>query len=132
MFNEDTSEINIIYDINKKNEREGEYINIFGSYFVENNKNICRLKIDNKEYEIKEKFNVKNYKNKLLNIKLKGIDNITDMSSMFEGCSSLSSLPDISKWNIKNVTNMNCLFKGCSSLTSLPDISKWNTSKLSI
>ena len=101
MFNEDTSEINIIYDINKKNKREGDYINIFGSNFVKNNKNICRLIIDNKEYEIKEKLNIKEYKNKLLNIKLKGINNITDMSSMLEGCSSLSSLPEISKWNIK-------------------------------
>ena len=42
-----TSEINIIYDINK------EEINIFGSEFVKNNKNICKMEIDNKEYEIR-------------------------------------------------------------------------------
>ena len=45
---------------------------------------------------------------------------------MFAGCSSLSSLPDISKWNTNNVTNMSKMFCGCSSLSSLPDISKWN------
>ena len=45
---------------------------------------------------------------------------------MFDGCSSLSSLPDISKLNINNVTNINAMFYGCSSLSSLPDISKWN------
>ena len=28
------------------------------------------------------------------------------MSCMFYGCSSLSSLPDISKWNTNNVTNI--------------------------
>ena len=45
---------------------------------------------------------------------------------MFEGCSSLSSLPDISKWNTNNVTDMGGMFYNCSSLSSLPDISKWN------
>ena len=44
---------------------------------------------------------------------------------MFNKCSSLISLPDISKWNTNNVTDMSCLFYGCSSLTNLPDISKW-------
>ena len=40
-------------------------------------------------------------------------------------CSSLKSLPDISKWNIKNI-KINNIFKGCSSLLSFPDISKWD------
>jgi len=53
--------------------------------------------------------------------------NVTDMMWMFNGCSSLISLPDISKWNTKNVTNMSDMFNGCSSLISLPDISKWDT-----
>ena len=47
------------------------------------------------------------------------------MSSMFNGFSSLSNLPDISKWNTSNVTNMYSMFRGCSSLLYLPDISKW-------
>ena len=51
------------------------------------------------------------------------------MNSMFSGCSSLQSLPDISKWNTKNVTNMSKMFKSCSSLQSLPDISKWDINK---
>ena len=42
-------------------------------------------------------------------------------------CSSLISLPDISKWNTEKVINMSFLFMGCISLKSLPDISKWNT-----
>ena len=36
--------------------------------------------------------------------------NITSMSNMFYNCSSLISLPDISKWNTKNVTNMSGIF----------------------
>ena len=53
--------------------------------------------------------------------------NVTDMSYMFYECSSLISLPDISKWDTKNVTNMYSMFKRCSSLISLPDISKWDS-----
>ena len=52
------------------------------------------------------------------------------MSSMFYGCSSLSLLPDISKWNTNNVTDMSFMFSGCSSLSSLSDISKWNTNNV--
>ena len=46
---------------------------------------------------------------------------------MFYGCSSLLSLPDISKWNTDNVDSIKYMFYECSSLSSLPDISKWNT-----
>ena len=46
--------------------------------------------------------------------------------ALFDGCSSLKELPDISKWNTNNVTNMSYLFYDCSSLKELPDISKWN------
>ena len=86
--------------------------------------------IDNKEYKISEYFNIQNYNKDKIIIKLKGINNITNMSYMFSRCSSLSSLPDISKWNTSNVNNMSDMFYLCSSLSSLPDISKWNTSHL--
>jgi len=59
--------------------------------------------------------------------------NVKDMSYMFYECSSLSSLPDISKWNTNKasrVTHMSYMFSGCLSLSSLPDISKWNTNKV--
>ena len=43
------------------------------------------------------------------------------MNSIFYGCSSLSNLPDISKWNTNNVTNMHSMFYGCSKLLNIPD-----------
>ena len=49
---------------------------------------------------------------------------------MFEECSSLKSLTDISKWNTKNLAKMDYIFKECKLLISLPDISKWNTSNV--
>ena len=113
-------EINIIYDSKQKN-----IIKIFGYDFVYNNRNKCKMIIDNKEYEITEEYIIENYKNNnnKLKIILKGIDNVTNMRGMFWRCSSLLSLPDISKWNTNNVTNMRGMFWGCSSLSSLPDIS---------
>ena len=81
---------------------------------------------DDKEYKI-ENFNIISYNNNKLEIKLKGINNVTDMSYMFSWCQSLSLLPYISKCNTNNATNMIGIFYKCSSLSSLPDISKWDT-----
>ena len=67
--------------------------------------------IDNKEYEITEKYNIKNYNNNnKLKIILKGINNVINMSGMLTECKSLLSLPDISKWNTNNVINMSGMF----------------------
>ena len=52
------------------------------------------------------------------------------MENLFKGCSSLKSLPDISKWNTSNVTKMDNIFADCKNLLKLPDISKWNTAKV--
>ena len=58
---------------------------------------------------------------------LEGLDtsNVTNMSAMFNGASSLHSL-DVSNWDTGNVTDMNDMFDGASGLTNL-DVSKWNT-----
>ena len=112
---------------------------------------------NNKEYDLTGICNLKYIKEKdYLKIKLKGINNVTDLSSMFEGCSQLSclsnlsqldttyvnlmtslfkdckflELPDISNWNTDNVVDMSYMFQGCSLLKSLPDISNWNTSNV--
>ena len=45
---------------------------------------------------------------------------------MFSECSSLISLPDISKWNTNKVNNMSDMFSKCSSLRYLLDISEDN------
>ena len=52
------------------------------------------------------------------------------MSYIFDNCSSLISLPDISKWNTNNVNTLIGIFSGCLSLITLPDISKWNTNNV--
>jgi len=94
--NKDISEIDIIYNINTKN------INIFGYDFVKNNKNICKMIINNKEYEIAEKYNVQSI-DEILKIRLKDINKVINMKGMFYGCSSLLSLSNISNLNTKKL-----------------------------
>ena len=121
-----SNEINIIYNINNENA-----IKIFGKNFVGNNINKCKIVFNDKEYNLMEYFNIDNNiaSNQLnkLKIKLRNINNITNMSHMFDGCKSLSSIPDIYNWNTINVTDMSYLFSECKLLLSLPDISKLNT-----
>ena len=54
--------------------------------------------------------------------------NVTDMSGMFGGCASLTSL-NLSSFNTSKVTDMGGMFSGCKSLTSL-NLSRFNTSKV--
>ena len=39
---------------------------------------------------------------------------------MFRGCKSLSSLPDISKWNTSNVNDMSSMIDGCNESLEIP------------
>ena len=55
-------------------------------------------------------------------------ENVEDMNGLFRCCSSMIILPDISNWNTKNVNDMSAIFSNCSSLISMPNISNWNIS----
>ena len=46
------------------------------------------------------------------------------MEYMFNECSKLKSLPNLSKWNLKNLINNEYMFNKCSSLISIPKLSK--------
>ena len=51
------------------------------------------------------------------------------MNNMFQNCSSLESLPEITKWNFDSLIDINYIFKGCKSLKASPDFSNWNKIK---
>ena len=55
---------------------------------------------------------------------------VTDMDSMFENCTSLTSL-DLSSFDTSNVTDMRSMFYSCNSLTSL-DLRNFNTSNVTL
>ena len=148
---ENSNEINIIYKLNKEYE-----IQIFSNTFVNKYEYKCNLIIDNNKVDLcsRLKLNENQKKKETIQVKLINIQNITNMQSMFHGCCSLFSLPDLYKldtkkikdmsymfyncsslsnisdlkqWNTKNMKDMSYMFYGCSSLSSLPDISKFNT-----
>ena len=50
--------------------------------------------------------------------------NVTSMSSMFNGCSNLTTIPQLVT---SSVTDMSRMFQGCSNLTTIPQL---NTSKV--
>ena len=56
MITKFNDKIIINYNIKDKNE-----IRLFGKTFLKNNKDNCRIKIENKEYELMEYFNIKLY-----------------------------------------------------------------------
>ena len=43
------------------------------------------------------------------------------MNYLFKNCSSLKSLPDISKWDISKVKKMEDMFKGCPKSLVIPE-----------
>ena len=117
--------------MNSKNEIIIEYeiyehekkIKIFGSKFVKNNKNKCKIVSKGKEYELKEELEVINcdiyrkIKEETMvyfKINLIGIMNVNDMSYMFDGCYSLKSLINIKDLNVikqKHLSNIIIIIK---------------------
>ena len=90
-------------------------IEVNNTFYENYNNNISEIKRDTKENE--EDSSLIDY------IKLfESQYNYSNLKYLFYKCSSLSSLPDISKLNINNVIDMSFMFAGCSSLSSLPDI----------
>ena len=86
-----------------------DVIRILGKYFVTQNKNKCKIIYNNKKYELKEYFDEidTNYNIEIKEIKLKliGINNITDMQAMFDGCCHLTSVTESKFENIPTYNN---------------------------
>ena len=128
-INQKYNEIELFYNIKNDDRIEGK-INIFGKEFVKNNINNCKLFFQNRQYDLMESFDIKNLNTHILELKLVGWDNITNISHMFDNCNSLSPFSNISDLDTKNIKDMSYIFYGCSSLKVLPDISNWNTEKV--
>ena len=59
------------------------------------------------------------------------VSKVIDMSNIFNNCTLLKYIPDISKWNTSNLENASNIFFNCINLTSIDDISKWKMDKVS-
>ena len=58
------------------------------------------------------------------------VSKVTTFSAMFELCSNLESIGDLSGWNVGSCTDMRWMFNQCSNLESIGDISNWDVSKV--
>jgi len=112
-------------------------IKIFAKYFVKNNKDKCKLKVNgvimnlNRVIILKQIYGRLKYdKNKELEVKLIDINKLTNLSHMFYNCKLLTSVSNISNINISEFTDMSEIFYGCISLPYLSSISEWNISNV--
>ena len=126
-FEKDKKEINnqkifsetqkLIYKVDnrKDNEKKENFqLRIFGEKFVEINKKNFMVILNNKKSFLKSKIKMKKVKDIVIIKLIQIMKKITNFDSMFKGCSSFSSLPDISKLDISNATNISNFFCGCS------------------
>ena len=120
-------EITIKYQVDRNETK----LKIFGEDFVNNNMNNFVIIYNSKQYDLTEYFEIKLMSNSdIFKIKLKQINEVTNLSEMFDNCKSLIALPDICNFDTSNVIKMNGMFRGCKLLSDLSDISKWNTSNI--
>ena len=98
--------IKLVYSAKNKS------IRIFGNLFVNNNWKNCKIIYENKASNLTEQFRMKNKSG----IKLRIINDISNLSYMFYKCLSLESINDISILYTHNITNISYLFSECSLL----------------
>ena len=68
------------------------------------------------------------------------IFNVEDMTGMFRGCTSLTTINGMNDWNISNVDLMSYdpdyggyqMFGGCTLLTTINGMNNWNVSNINV
>ena len=101
---------------------------ILNKIFLLKNKKRAKVIINNKKYDLKEK--IGNKTNKIYKIKIKFLDNIININSMFKDCDLLTSVQNLQNLNTKYLKSIKNLFDGCSSLLFIDDISNWNINNI--
>ena len=87
----------IVYIRTPRGYKFHDKIKLFDKKFVENNKDKCKIIYNDKEYQLTEFFDEKEkieYFDEEFKIKIKGINNILDMSYMFNECIHLWKILD--------------------------------------
>ena len=121
--------LKIIYKIISDDQKNLDKIRIFGNAFCKANNQKCRIKINKKEQDLCEFYDLNNNE-KEIEIVLIVNEVITDMHDMFGNCSTLFSITNLSSLDTSEVTDMSFMFFECSSLSNLPNLSNWNISKV--
>ena len=144
--------MDLVYDIKTDYD-----IKIINNEFINRYNKVCIIIYNNMEYPLTEYFDLNNISfediiKRKIQITLKGLNSVKDMSntfkdcthlkkvflsktdmskiismeSMFENCENLEEISDTSLWNVENIKSMERLFYSCKKLKSVPGINKWN------
>ena len=106
-------------------------IKILDKEYISNNIKRAIIIVNNKEYKLKENIEYCGLKALYsVKIKIKYLDIIINLNSMFKNCKSLSSIYNFKNMNTKYLKALYGLFYGCYSLTYIDDISGWNLNKV--
>ena len=138
VFDEATNTLTFKHDTNKPAgafaltlDKDRDLPGWFKGYFYEDNKNIIKKVIFDASFayarptSCRKWFYGCNYLTNIEGIENLNTENVTDMSSMFCGCSALTTL-DLSNFKTQNVTDMSDMFSNCSAFTTL-DLSNFKT-----
>jgi surface protein len=128
---------------------EGIY-DIFGTNFVNNNKNNIELIINGKKSQLTDNYRLSKgenvikliINNDLTNLEymfyecknlvnIDGLNNldtshVTNYSFLFYECSSLKNIDSLYYWNVKNSTDFSYMFYNCTLINDLSPLKKWN------
>jgi surface protein len=120
-----------IIKITTKEELKKEIIlsdNFNNSIQVKNNEHICQNGTIYDYSEITDLSWMFHGCSSLTSIPLFDTSNVTDMSYMFHNCHSLTSIP---VFNTSSVIDMNSMFQNCASLTTIPLLNTSNVTNIS-
>ena len=92
-----------------QNDEKNNETKIFGQKFVKTNNKKAKIIINNKQYNLREK--IKNIKDNIIfKIKIKFLENMVNLDSMFKECDMLLKVEKFSNFKTNYLKNLNYLF----------------------
>jgi surface protein len=88
-------------------EQVEDKIKIFGSIFVKNNRNKCKIIFNNKKYELQEELDINDLDIDVFSIIIVGVNNISDFSYMFHECDNLIKIEILNDDDIDDILDDN-------------------------
>ena len=113
--------IEMVYENNKA---QNSRTLLFGEEFFKNNKKNCILLINDEIKDFNNYYIFDSKKENSIKVELFEENKITNMSSLFNNCNSLTSV-DISDWNMEKIINISQMFKSCQFLSTIKSSTKW-------
>ena len=115
-----SNRMEMVYENKEQNSRTL----LFGEEFFKKNKKNCILLINDEIKDFNNYYIFDSKKENSIKVELFEESKITNMSSLFNNCNSLTSV-DISDWNMEKIISVSQMFKSCQFLSTIKSSSKW-------